>query len=129
MSMLGVLRMGRARTEGNMTETLKSGPLVQIEDPDTLEMIQTVQADQQGIGQVKYPTLTVSEREIPGEQVAVGDILIKRPIDEQIVPVGHYFEVLSSLVDQSLVGRRYRVKAAPQGGQVTAHRYPVTEEN
>lgn len=129
MSMLGVLRMGRARTEGNMTETLKSGPLVQIEDPDTLEMIQTVQADHQGIGQVKYPTLTVSEREIPGEQVAVGDILIKRPIDEPIVPVGHYFEVLSSLVDQSLVGRRYRVKAAPQGGQVTAHRYPVTEEN
>lgn len=129
MSVAGVLRMGRAQTEGNMSETVKAGPLVLVEDPVTLENIRSVQADQTGPGQVKYPTLTVSEREIPGAQVAVGDIMIKRPLGEPTVPVGHYFEVLASTDDASLVGRRYRVKAAPQAGQVTAHRYPVVEEN
>ena len=127
--LLGALRMGRAQADANMTETIKSGPLVSIQDPNSLELVKSVQSDATGPALVKYPTLTISEREIPGVQVAVGDIVVKRPISEAIVPVGHYFEVTASLADPSLVGRRYRVKAPPQSGQVTSHRYPVSEES
>ena len=123
------LAAGAARSESRMTETVKVGPLVTVEDPITLEQVETVRADQAGVALVKYPTLTVSERDIPGSQVAVGDIVVKRPASAPIAPVGHWFEVTASSIDPSLIGRRYRIKAAPQSGQVTSHRYPVSEEN
>ena len=129
MSRASVISYGRSFQEASFTETVKAGPLVPVENPVTLELDYVVQPDQAGPALVKYPTLTVSEREIPGSKVAVGDIVIKRPITDQIVPVGHWFEVTASISDPSLVGRRYRVRAAPQSGFVTSHRYPVSEEN
>ena len=127
--LLGALSMGRAQAEARMTETVKAGPLVRVEDPTTLEMVDTVRADQVGPALVKYPTLTVSEREVPGAQFGVADIVVKRPVTAPVLPVGQWFEVTASASDPSLVGRRFRVKAAPQSGQVTSHRYPVSEES
>jgi hypothetical protein len=98
-------------------------------DPVTLEPIETVQANQTGPALVKYPTLAVSERQIPGVIAAVVDIIVKRPISVAIVPVGHWFEVTASSSDPSLVGRRFKVKGTPQSGQTTSHRYPVSEES
>ncbi len=129
LSRASVIASGRSFQEASFTEIIKAGPLVPVENPVTLETDYVVRADQSGPALVKYPTLTVSEREIPGSQVAVGDIVVKRPITEPVVPVGHWFEVTASITDPSLVGRRYRVRAAPQSGFVTSHRYPVSEEN
>jgi hypothetical protein len=123
------LAAGATHAESRMTEAVKVGPLVEVEDPTTYEMVKTVQADQIGIAQVKYPTLTVSERDLPGSQVGIGDVVVKRPVSAPISPVGHWFEVTASSIDPSLIGRRYRIKSAPQSGQVSSHRYPVAEDN
>lgn len=123
------LQIARSRTEAEMTEIIKAGPLISSVNPVTLEATETVQADQTGPAQVKYPTLTVSERQTPGVIAAVVDIIVKRPISAAILPVGHWFEVTASSADPSLVGRRFKVKAPPQSGQTTSHRYPVAEES
>ena len=129
MSAQSVILAGRKFNEDLMSETIIVGPLIEAEDPVSLEMVKTIQEDQFGAASVKYPTLTVSERELPGAQVGIGDLLIKRPSSTPVSPVGHWFEVVASTVDESLVGRRYRIKAAPQAGRTTSHRYPVVEEN
>jgi hypothetical protein len=129
LSRESVIRQGRAFQEASFTETVKVGPLVEVENPETLEMVKSVQADLVGPALVKYPTLTVSERDIPGSQVAIGDVVVKRPVSAPVSPVGHWFEVIASSIDPSLVGRRYSIKSAPQAGQTTSHRYPVREDN
>lgn len=124
-----MIAAGRSFQEASFTETVKVGPLVPFQNPDTFETEYTVRADQAGPALVKYPTLTVSERDIPGSRVAIGDVVVKRPISAPVSPVGHWFEVIASSSDPSLIGRRYRIKSAPQSGQVSSHRYPVAEDN
>jgi len=40
---------------------------------------------------------------------------------------GDLVKVTASTADGTLMGRWYRIKAFPQSGQVTAHRYPIEE--
>jgi hypothetical protein len=126
--LLGSLAMGRAQAESRMTETITAGPFVETIDPSTLATVRTITTTSYtGPARVKYPTLTVSERDSGGQQYAAVDIVVSVPMSGARIPVGALVTVTASTVDGSLVAREFRVKASAQSGQVTAHRYPVEE--
>jgi hypothetical protein len=129
MNMLsGALSMGRAQAKTRMTETVTCGPFTVSVNTETLATTRTVTSvSYAGVAQVKYPTLTVSEREAGAQQYATGHVELKVPITAPRIPINALVVVTASTVDGLLVAREYRVRAAPQSGQVTAHRYPLEE--
>lgn len=130
MTVESILAQARERTEATrMTETVEVGTFTEAVDPDTLATTRTlgatVYADK---GQVKYPSATVSESTAAGQQVGAVDIILKIPVGAgPNIRAGHLVRVTASTVDASLVTREFRVKAWPQSGQVSAHRYPLEE--
>lgn len=130
----GVLGMGRSWAGARMTEIVTVGVYVDGTDPATgnptrvLSVTHYPVGDDPGAGQIKYPSLTVSETSGAGQQVASADVVLKVPVGSaNAVRPGDEVLVSASSVDGSLVGRRFRVKAWPQSGQVTAHRFPLEE--
>jgi hypothetical protein len=121
------LAAGAARAESRMTETVVAGTEIETVDPDSLQTIVTIDAIYSGTAQVKYPTLTASDRQAGGQQVSDLSLVVKLPTKSVILPKNTIIKPTGSTVDESLVGRRYRVTGAPQSGQVTSHRYPVEE--
>lgn len=112
-----------------MTETVEAGQYEESVNTDTLVTERTLLTESySGIGQIKYPSLTVSERNAGGQQVAATSPVLKIPTDSGLdIREGHLVRVTASTIDGSLVGREFRVAAWPQSGQVTAHRYPLEE--
>jgi hypothetical protein len=123
----GAIAAGAAHAESRMTETIACGPEAETVDESTGDTVTVTDPQYDGIAQVKYPTLTPSDREASGQQVVETDVVLKMPLSAPILAVGWVVRVSASAIDQSLVGRRYRVTAPPQSGQVTSHRYPVEE--
>ncbi|MNY71771.1 hypothetical protein D3C86_2101930 [compost metagenome] len=77
-------------------------------------------------GEVKYPTLTVSEREQGAQVPAAQDVMIKVGVGTTPdVMVNHLWRVKTSTVDPGLIGRVFRTKGEAQSGKVTGWRYPV----
>ena len=75
---------------------------------------------------VKFPTLTVSERTPGGQTIAVQDVTLHLPVGfTSAIRIDDVVTVTGSSVDPDLVGRTFRVKGLAQGGQTTAHRFPV----
>lgn len=129
MSVQSILTRGQAAAKARMTETVAVGPFTEHVDRDSLATTRTfdgtVYAD---IGQIKYPSLTVSEGVAVSQQVTSADVVLKVPAGAApLVREGHLVRVTASSIDGTLVGREYRVKAFPQSGQVTAHRFPIEE--
>lgn len=128
MSLLsGALGMGRAQAEARFTETFKAYTVTKSE-PDAGGVITetevTVYASVSG--RVKYPTLTVSERDQGAQVPAVQDVQIHVAVGATPnVVVNVLWRVLTSTADPALVGRVFRTKGEAQSGQTTAHRYPV----
>ncbi|MCA0379816.1 MAG: DUF6093 family protein [Actinobacteria bacterium] len=131
MSVLGgVLGAGRRQAQARMTERVLVGHWVEGTDPSTGDAVRVLGAEHySGVGQIKYPSMTVSDvRTEIGQQVAVVDVVLKIPVGGgPAICKGDLVKVLSSSADPSLAGRWFRVKAWPQSGQVTAHRYPIEE--
>ena len=118
----------RAEAESRMTETLTVGVETFVTDPVTGDAVRSV-ADPvySGIGQIKFPSMVVSERDAQGQQVAATSQMLRLPVSVGAVAKGHVVRVTASSSDSTLVGRWFRVKSLPQSGQVTAHRYPLEE--
>ena len=133
MSLLtGALGMGRAQAESRFTETVTFYRVTGThQDETTLEDVETRLTLHADIAaRMKLSTLTVSERSIPGQQVAVQAPQVHVAVGATPdVRKDDYCECTASTVDPSLVGRRVRVTGWPQSGQVTAHRWPVSEES
>ena len=128
MSRGSVLVAGRAFVEAGFTETIRAGLWVEGIDPATYETVRTLtDVRYSGVGLVKYPTLTVSDQAAVGQQFGVQGVTVKIPISAALIPEGHTIIVDASTADPSLVGREFLVKGAPQSGQTTSHRYPVSE--
>ena len=131
MSLLtGALDMGRARAEARFTETVTfyrvtgthSDPVTYEDVEDRLDIHVDIPA------RMKLSTLTVSERTIPGQQIAVQAPEVHVPVGATPnVKVDDYCIVTASTADASLVNRKMRVAGKPQAGQTTAHRFPVRE--
>lgn len=122
--------MGQAMAAGRASETFTFyalGPLV--EDPVSLESVPSEIVLHANVpGRVKYPSTTVSEPDVVGQRRAEQDVQVRVAVGAApLVRPDHFCRVTASTVDPGLVGRVFRVKGSPQGGQVTAHRFPVEE--
>jgi hypothetical protein len=127
MSRDTVLAQGRARVEASMRETILAASYSETVGDNLATVRNLVTTHYEGVATVEYPTLAVSEREVAGQQVSAADIVVKVPVAAPPIPDGDMIRVLTSASDGALVGREFRVKGAPQSGQVTSHRYPVEE--
>lgn len=124
----GALAFGRRMAEARMTETVTVGVYTDSTDGSGNPVRTLTSSHYSGVGQIKYPSLTVSETSGAGQQVASADVVLKVPVGAaNAVRAGDEVLVSASTVDGSLVGRRFRVRAWPQSGQVTAHRFPLEE--
>lgn len=126
---MSVLERGREASARRLTETVRAGYVTDGTDPVTGDAVQTVVAPYiyEGPAQVKYPGTAVSDVTGTGQVLAVQSVVVKLPVGSPVVPEGAGFTVTASTVDSALVGRTYRVDGSPEAGQVTNHRYPVTE--
>ena len=119
----------RSQAESTFTEKVRAGRVTDATDPVTGDPVQAVTEPfiYEGPARVKYPDTMVSDSASAGQVVAEQSVIVKLPVGSPVVPEGSAFVVLTSDVDESLVGRTYQVEGAPAAGMVTAHRYPVTE--
>ena len=124
--LLGTLGLGRAQAEARFTETFKVFTESRVLNETTGVYVTSETALAASVaGRVKFPTLTVAERDQGAQSPAVQDVTVHVAVGSVSAPVGSFWRVLSSTADPSLVGRVFRTKGAPQAGQVTAHRFPV----
>lgn len=130
MSRESVLADGREFVEEGFTETVtffytEPGEIPEG-DINPVDVEIAVHSDVPAL--VKYPSLNVSPRESAGQMLGVQDITVKVAVASTPgVHEGHFCRVISSTVDPTLVGRKFRVSGWPQSGQVTSHRYPLEE--
>jgi hypothetical protein len=119
--------MGRRQAEARFTETFAAYTIERSEpDADGLSTESEVTVYASVAGRVKYPTLTVSEREQGAQVPAVQDVEIHVAVGATPdVTVNVRWRCTASTSDSALVGREFRTKGEPQSGQVTAWRYPV----
>lgn len=125
----GTLGLGRSMIAQRFTETFKVFRVTSVLNEDTGLYVDTeVAVYASVVGQFKFPTLAVREREQGAQVPAVQDVTIKVAVaSTPDVEVGHLWRCTASTVDASLVGRVVRTKGLPQAGQVTSWRYPVEQ--
>jgi hypothetical protein len=117
----------RAQAESRFTEVWDVFTVENVLDESTgLETPTEVVAYTDVRGRVRYPTLTVSERQQGSQVPAVQDVTISVAVGATPdVVVNHQWRCTASTADASLIGRTFRTKGEAQAGQVTAARYPV----
>lgn len=122
------LTLGRAMAERRMTETVKVGKLDLKSDETTNKPSKSIPSPRYADkGRIKYESLAVSERDGPGQPVSTQTPFLSVPTGTALFPEGDAVQVTASLVDGALVDRWYRIAGAPQAGQTTSLRYPLTE--
>lgn len=122
----GALRLGRAQAVARFTEVFEVYTTDRVMQPNGLYFEEETVIHDDVPGRVKYPSLTVAEREQGAQVPAVQDLQIHVAVGATPdAVVNTRWRVKSSTADADLVGSTFRTKGAPQGGQVTAHRYPV----
>lgn len=123
-----MLARGRARADQGMTETIRAGIWRDGTDPETGDAVRVLVTEHySGPAQVTYPSTTVSITDATAQRVASQAPVIKVPVTAAILPEGDTVDVEDSSADIKLIGRRYTIEGAPQGGQTTSHRYPAKE--
>lgn len=129
MSILtGALKMGRGRAEARFTETFTFFRTELVEDENGVKKPTDVVVHADVSGQVKSVSQVVSDREHGAQMLTVQHRVVKIGVGAAPnVRVGDVAEVTASTVDASIVGRRFLIEGIPESGQVTAHRYPVSE--
>lgn len=127
MNHLEVLARGRQRTEERFTETVIIGRYTDATDPTTGNATRVLASTTHtGPAQIKYQSLTVTDRDGASQPVQVQSPLIKLP-SGTVVPVGDEVHVTASTSDTALIGRRYTIDGQSQAGQTTSDRYPLKE--
>lgn len=143
-----MLVRGRQVASDRMTETIRAGSIRDATDESTGNPIEVVgDVVYEGPARVKYTSNAISTDDsssqvftsqkiivsipvqpatlLPGEGEEPGEGVV--PAVNVVLPGGTAVEVLSSTSDPALVGRKYTTDGVPAMGQVTAHRYSVTE--
>lgn len=126
--LLGVLGMGRAQAEARMTETVTiTGESSFSTNATTLAVTTTAGSSHySGAARVRQVTSYASDAESAGQFPATQRLEVHIPVGSgSTVATGDLVLVSASAADASLVGRKYRVQGVPDGGQVTARRFPV----
>ena len=118
----------RAQAESLMTETVEVGVYTDGVDGNLNPTLTLADEHYTGIGQIKYPSLAVSDRTPASQQAASVSAVLKVPVGSGAdIRPGDRVVVTASTSDGSLVGHSYRVAAWPAAGSVSAHRYPLEE--
>lgn len=118
----------RVQAESLMTETVQVGVFADGQDELLNPTLTLTDEHYAGKGQIKYPSLAVSERVPASQQAASVSAVLKVPVGSGAdIRPGDRVVVTASTSDGSLVGHSYRIAAWPAAGQVTAHRYPLEE--
>lgn len=124
-----LLHRGRRRARVRFTETLTFVRITESTDPTTHKRVEHREVIAQDVaGQIASDTLMVSEREQAAQLAATQALVAKVAVGA--VPGardGDVIEVTASTVDDTLPARRFRIEGPPQPGQVTSHRYPLSE--
>ena len=111
-----------------MTETVEVGQFGDGFDPATGEStLELVESRYVGKARVKYPSYAVAEQSPASQPIAQQDVVVSLPAGSGPVFEGDMVRVVASSADGSIVGRMFRVKGQPVGGQTTAYRLTVTE--
>ena len=125
-ALLGVLGSGRSWAGSRFTETFEFFREGSTEDEHGFPVEGEIVLYSDIPGRLKFPTLTVSDRETGTQLVAVQSVEVHVAVGAVPgVVTDDFVRVTASTSDSSLVGRVFRVAGEPQGGQTTAHRYPV----
>lgn len=132
MNHLQALARARAAANELMTELVRVGPAVDGVNPETGDPTRTIPEVRYGgqdgaTARVKYVADSVSESSASGDPVAVQRPILKVPSGTVRLTEGDAVFVVSSEVDDILIGRWYRISGSPDSGQTSAHRYPLTE--
>lgn len=126
---LGELPFLREQAESLMTEVADIGSLTYEQGPN-LETIETISAPvYSGRCRLKWQQMRTTDTDVAGQMASESSVVLKLPIGTTGVHEGMMVLVSASTVDPSLPGRRFRIAGTPQSGQVTALRFPVSEES
>lgn len=119
---LSALGLGRRMKAQRFTETVEffTVELGEEEDVETL-IASNIPA------QVKSSSSVVSDKDLAGQALEVTQREVHVPVGSVLVGPSVMVRVTASTADDDLVGRVYRTRMRPGGGQVTAWRYPVEE--
>lgn len=122
----------RAEAESRMTETATVGAVVDGVDPVTGNPTQEIaDARYEGKARIRYGSVTASTND--GNGASIGQPLTTQspylsvPWGSPRLYEGDQVHVTASASDALLVDRRYTIAGNAAIGQVTAHRYPLTE--
>lgn len=127
-----ILARGRRLSNDLMPEMVRVGPLTDATDPGSGDATETLGdvvygGDDGAPAQIKYVAETVSPTNGPGQVINLQRPILKVPTGTPRLEEGLTVQVVSSSVDQLLVGRSYQIAGSPESGTTTAHRYPLTE--
>jgi hypothetical protein len=118
-----------------------------VTDEETGNPVESFSAVYEGPARVKYTNTAVATDDSSSQVFTSQSIVVSIPVQPAtlhagdgtdpgdgvvpnvnlVLPGGTAVEVLSSTSDPGLVGRKYTTDGVPDMGQVTAHRYSVTE--
>lgn len=122
----------RAEAESRMTETVVAGVAVDGVDPETGDATQSIEdARYGGKARIRYGSVTASAND--GDGASIGQPLTTQapylsvPWGSPRLYEGDQVHVTGSASDELLVDRWYTIAGNAAIGQVTAHRYPLTE--
>jgi len=124
---------GRRLAESMMTDTcrIESADSERVWNPDTLSYDQDQEPDEvsyTGPCRVKYGATQPRALDAVGQPVTEQQLQLHLPVlASSDVVVGQIAEVLSSVTDPALVGRRFRISGTFAQTNATARRFPVEE--
>lgn len=125
---MSVLDQARLRSEARMTEVVEAGLFTDRTDETTGDPIRELVTERYtGKARIKYESLTVSDSDTTSQSVASQKPMLSVPSGSPAIFEGDEVRVISSTADGLLIDRFYTVDGAPQSGQTSSHRYPLTE--
>lgn len=125
---MSILDQARLRSEARMTEVVEAGLFADRTDETTGDPIRELVTERySGKARIKYESLTVSDSDTTSQSVASQKPMLSVPSGSPAIFEGDEVRVISSTADELLIDRFYTVDGAPQSGQTSSHRYPLTE--
>lgn len=118
----------RAEALSRMTETVTVGLFRDGTDPDTLEPVRVlVDHRYTGPARIRWTGRGVTNANGPAMPVTVQEPVLSIPFGSPRLFDRDEVHITASADDQMLVGRRLAIQGDAIAGQVSAHRYPLTE--
>lgn len=117
----------RAEAESRMTETVTVGLFRDETDDSGAPVRVLVEERYTGVGRVRWASRGVTNANGPAMPVTVQEPYLSIPHGSARLFDRDEVHVIDSTSDPILVGRKFAIQGGAIAGQVSAHRYPLTE--